>query len=60
MGVEGIDPNQVVGTYVKPEQWNDLLADPDVVLEPGGGVVLETGGGAALAAHSWMEVHVPA
>jgi UPF0176 protein len=32
MGVEGIDPKQVVGTYVKPEQWNDLLSDPDVVL----------------------------
>ena len=32
MGVEGIDPNQVVGTYVKPEQWNDLISDPDVLL----------------------------
>ena len=32
MGVEGIDPKQVVGTYVKPERWNELLADPDVVL----------------------------
>ena len=32
MGVEGIDPKQVVGTYVKPEEWNDLLSDPDVVL----------------------------
>ncbi len=32
MGVEGIDPRHVVGTYVKPEQWNDLISDPDVVL----------------------------
>ena len=32
MGVEGIDPNRVVGTYVKPEDWNDLINDPDVVL----------------------------
>ena len=31
MGVSGIDPNEVVGTYVTPEQWNDLLIDPDVV-----------------------------
>ncbi|MEM9588685.1 MAG: rhodanese-related sulfurtransferase [Planctomycetota bacterium] len=32
MGVEGIDPNQSVGTYVEPEQWNDLINDPDVTL----------------------------
>lgn len=32
MGVNGIDPNQVVGTYVKPEDWNALISDPDVVL----------------------------
>lgn len=32
MGVEGIDPNQVVGTYVKPEDWNALISDPDVIL----------------------------
>ncbi|MBC8210615.1 MAG: rhodanese-related sulfurtransferase [Gammaproteobacteria bacterium] len=32
MGVEGIDPKQVVGTYVKPQDWNALIADPDVVL----------------------------
>jgi UPF0176 protein len=31
MGVEGIDPNQVVGTYVKPKDWNALISDPDVV-----------------------------
>ena len=32
MGVQGIDPNQVVGTYVKPEDWNSLITDPDVTL----------------------------
>ena len=32
MGVEGIDPNHVVGTYVKPEDWNALISDPDVTL----------------------------
>lgn len=32
MGVEGIDPRHVVGTYVKPQDWNDLISDPDVVL----------------------------
>jgi len=32
MGVEGIDPNQVVGTYVKPQDWNALISDPEVLL----------------------------
>ena len=32
MGVDGIDPNQSVGTYVTPQQWNDLISDPDVFL----------------------------
>jgi len=32
MGVEGIDPKHVVGTYVKPKDWNALISDPDVVL----------------------------
>lgn len=32
MGVEGIDPRHVVGTYVKPNEWNDLISDPDVIL----------------------------
>lgn len=32
MGIEGINPNNVVGTYVKPEDWNALISDPDVVL----------------------------
>jgi UPF0176 protein len=32
MGVEGIDPRKVVGTYVKPKDWNALISDPDVIL----------------------------
>lgn len=32
MGVEGIDPKQVVGTYVEPKDWNALISDPDVIL----------------------------
>ncbi|WP_428033234.1 rhodanese-related sulfurtransferase [Amphritea sp.] len=32
MGVEGIDPKRVVGTYVKPQDWNALISDPEVVL----------------------------
>ena len=32
MGVEGIDPKRVVGTYVKPKDWNALINDPDVIL----------------------------
>ncbi|MDD5578944.1 MAG: rhodanese-related sulfurtransferase [Methylobacter sp.] len=32
MGVEGIDPKRVVGTYVQPRDWNKLISDPDVIL----------------------------
>ncbi|GAA0400514.1 rhodanese-related sulfurtransferase [Cocleimonas flava] len=32
MGIETIDPKEIVGTYVKPEDWNDLISDPDVIL----------------------------
>lgn len=32
MGVEGIDPKETAGTYVQPEDWNTLIADPDVVV----------------------------
>lgn len=32
MGVETIDPNKIVGTYVKPSEWNALISDPDVLL----------------------------
>ncbi|MFD1215112.1 MULTISPECIES: oxygen-dependent tRNA uridine(34) hydroxylase TrhO [Microbulbifer] len=32
MGVQGIDPLRSVGTYVKPQDWNTLISDPDVLL----------------------------
>ena len=32
MGVDGIDPNESVGTYVDPEDWNRLVDDPEVIL----------------------------
>jgi len=32
LGVPGIDPNETVGTYVAPEDWNALISDPEVVL----------------------------
>jgi len=30
--VPGLDPNQTVGQYVKPADWNALIRDPDVLL----------------------------
>jgi UPF0176 protein len=30
MNVPGISPTQMAGTYVKPQDWNALIADPDV------------------------------
>jgi UPF0176 protein len=32
MGVEGIDPKSLAGTYVDPRDWNALIEDPEVVL----------------------------
>jgi UPF0176 protein len=32
MGVDGISPTKMAGTYVKPEDWNALISEPDVVL----------------------------
>jgi UPF0176 protein len=32
LNVPGLDPNKTVGRYVKPADWNALLADPDVLL----------------------------
>jgi len=32
MGVEGIDPRNLAGSYVAPTDWNRLLDDPEVVL----------------------------
>ena len=32
IGVEGIDPNRFVGTYVLPEDWNNLVNDPNMLI----------------------------
>jgi len=32
MGVPGVDPNDMVGSYVEPRDWDALISDPDVVL----------------------------
>lgn len=32
MGVDGIDPNRLVGTYVEPRDWNALISDPEVLV----------------------------
>ncbi len=32
MGVPSVDPLDKVGTYVDPQDWNDIIADPEVVL----------------------------
>lgn len=32
LGIEGIDPKQVVGTYVKPKEWNNLISAEDVTV----------------------------
>ena len=32
MGVENIDPNRIVGTYVDPKDWNALISDPETLV----------------------------
>ena len=32
LGVPGVDPNKTVGTYVKPQDWNALISDPEVLV----------------------------
>jgi len=32
LGVEGVDPTCMVGTYVKPREWNALIEQEDVIL----------------------------
>lgn len=32
MGIDDIDPRQIVGTYVPPADWNALISDPEVLL----------------------------
>ncbi len=31
-GIEEANPNQQVGTYIKPQNWNNLISQPDVKL----------------------------
>jgi UPF0176 protein len=32
LGVPGVSPTKVVGQYVKPQDWNKIISDPEVVL----------------------------
>lgn len=32
LGVPFVDPTEVVGTYVAPQDWNALISDPDVIV----------------------------
>ena len=32
MGIPNIDPTETVGTYVQPEEWNELISDPNTLL----------------------------
>ena len=32
MGVAEIDPRDIVGTYVQPQDWNALISDPEVLV----------------------------
>ncbi|MDX1705378.1 rhodanese-related sulfurtransferase [Pseudidiomarina sp.] len=32
MGVDWVDPKNIVGTYVDAQDWNDLIRDPEVLL----------------------------
>lgn len=32
IGIPQVDPNDVVGTYLNPQEWNTLIQDPDVIV----------------------------
>lgn len=32
IGIPDVDPNEVVGTYLNPQEWNELIQDPDVIV----------------------------
>jgi len=32
LGVEGVSPTKQVGKYIEPEDWNDFIQDPDVIV----------------------------
>ena len=29
---QDVDPNELVGTYIDPQDWNNIISDPDVIL----------------------------
>lgn len=32
MGIEGVDPTRVVGTYLSGQEWNEVISDPETLL----------------------------
>ncbi|MDQ6983679.1 MAG: rhodanese-related sulfurtransferase [Ghiorsea sp.] len=32
LGIDGVNPNVCVGTYVNPKDWNAIIADPEVLV----------------------------
>ncbi|KTD17894.1 oxygen-dependent tRNA uridine(34) hydroxylase TrhO [Legionella jordanis] len=32
LGVDNVDPHQISGTHVEPEEWNQLISDPEVLV----------------------------
>ena len=32
LGVPGVSPTKMVGQYVKPQDWNSIISDPEVIL----------------------------
>ena len=32
LGVPGVSPSKIVGKYVKPQDWNAIISDPEVIL----------------------------
>ncbi len=32
IGDDSINPNIISGDYVKPENWNELISDPEVIV----------------------------
>ncbi len=32
IGLPDVDPNEIVGTYLSPEEWNTVISDPDTIL----------------------------
>jgi UPF0176 protein len=32
LGIPTVDPSNLVGTYIKPQDWNELIANPDVMV----------------------------